>query len=60
MYNRMERDKERDNETLSDKVKQGSKDILRRMDKQETCTEDSKGRTYGIVRHSGTGNDRNK
>ena len=40
MYNRMERDKERDNETLSDKVKQGSKDILRRMDKQETCTED--------------------
>ena len=40
MYNRMERDKEREDESLSDKVKQGSKDILRRMDKQETCTED--------------------
>ena len=38
----MERDTEREVRTLSDRVKLGSEDILRKMDRQETSTEDIK------------------
>ena len=43
MYNRMERDTERGGQSLCDKVRQGSEDILKKMDRQETSTEDIKG-----------------
>ena len=48
MYNRMERDTERRGLSLSDNVRQGSEDIMKKMDKQEKSTEDIK-RTYDIV-----------
>ena len=42
MYNRMERDTERGRLSLCDKVRQGSEDIMEKMDRQETSTEDIK------------------
>ena len=42
MYNRMERDTERGGLSLCDKVRQGSEDIMEKMDRQETSTEDIK------------------
>ena len=42
MYNRMERDKEREVITLSNMVRKGSEDILRKMDRHDTSNEDTK------------------
>ena len=42
MYSWKERDKGREVTTLRDRVKQGSEDILRRMDRQDTSNEDIK------------------
>ena len=42
MYSWKERDKGREATTLRDRVKQGSEDILRRMDRQDTSNEDIK------------------
>ena len=42
MYNRIERDKEREVITLSNMVRKGSEDILRRMDRHDTSNEDTK------------------
>ena len=54
----MERDTERGGLSLCDKVRQGSEDIMEKMDRQETSTEDSKGRPYDTVWHSGKGDGR--
>ena len=42
MYNRMERDKEREVITLSNMVRKGSEDILRKMDRHDMSNEDTK------------------
>ena len=41
-YNRMERDTGREGLSLCDKVRQGSEDIVEKMDRQEGSTEDIK------------------
>ena len=42
MYNRVEKDKEREVVTLCDRVRKGSEDILKRMDRHDTSNEDIK------------------
>ena len=42
MYNRMEMDTERGGLSLYDKVRQGSEDIMKKIDRQQTSTEDIK------------------
>ena len=42
MYKKVERNREREEITLSDRVRQGSEDILRRMDRHDTSNEDLK------------------
>ena len=50
----MERDREREEITLSDRVRQGSEDILRRMDRHDTSNEDLKRVREGLTALSDT------